>query len=132
MIELISKLQDCNAELCAMFFNYTGALQRDAQPQPVNELPLQNDKTESTQDPPSKPDLGLQVVQLSKQFDDLLSYLPLSMPDRDSQLQNILQLQERVLKGRQQVEQASREAREELECLQAIHGVLADDKLTAK
>lgn len=39
--DLITQLQECNAELCAHLFNFTGAIQRDAPPLSVGEEPLE-------------------------------------------------------------------------------------------
>ena len=60
-VDTISQLQECNAELCAMFFNYAGALQRDAPPQAVNELPVQNGSTSGAPTVASIPELASQV-----------------------------------------------------------------------
>ncbi len=60
--DLISQLQDCNAELCAHFFNFTGAIQRDATPASVSEEPL-----EAPQPPAAGPDTIAQVPELAAQ-----------------------------------------------------------------
>lgn len=59
--DTISQLQECNAELCAMFFNYAGALQRDAPPQAVNDLPVQPKSSSGAHTVASIPDLAAQV-----------------------------------------------------------------------
>lgn len=60
-VDTISQLQECNAELCAMFFNYAGALQRDAPPQAVNELPVQHGSNSGAHTVASIPELASQV-----------------------------------------------------------------------
>lgn len=112
-----------------MFFNYAGALQRDAQPQPVNELSLQNHQDGTAPSLATTPDLASQVVQLSKQFDELVANLPHSMPQSNTQLQNIVRLQAQVHEGRKRLEEERCDALQELKAVQSIHGILADDKL---
>lgn len=73
--DLISQLQDCNAELCSHFFNFTGAIQRDATPASVGEEPA-----EAPQPPAAGPDTIAQVPELAAQVHmRIFLMLPLEM-----------------------------------------------------
>ncbi len=72
---------------------------------------------------------ALQVVRLSKQFDELAGHLPEKLPPRDAQLQTILSLQERVLAGRKDLERELEAASSQLQLVQRLYGQLADDRL---
>ena len=40
--DLITQLQECNADMCAHLFNFTGALQRDALPMSIGDESLES------------------------------------------------------------------------------------------
>lgn len=73
--------------------------------------------------------LCLQIVQLSKQFDQLVAHLPESMPPREQQVQTIMKLQEEVEAGRQQLLAELEAAGLQLQQAQHLYGQLADDRL---
>ena len=62
MGDLITQLQDSNAELCSLFFNYTGAIQRDARPLAVNEEPVEGAGSAT-----AGPDTMAQIPELASQ-----------------------------------------------------------------
>jgi hypothetical protein len=71
----------------------------------------------------------LQIVHLSKQFDDLASHLPDAMPPRSEQLQSIVGLQEEAEAGRQQLLAECETAKTQLQHAHQLYGHLADDRL---
>mmetsp|Transcript_15444 Transcript_15444/g.46599 ORF Transcript_15444/g.46599 Transcript_15444/m.46599 type:complete len:141 (+) Transcript_15444:151-573(+) len=127
--DTISQLQECNAELCAMFFNYAGALQRDAPPQAVNDFPVQLKSSSGAHTVASIPELAAQIVQSCKQFDELAQSLPEKLPMREEQLQTILSLQEQVLEGRKVLAAELALTQQQLRAVQDMYGALADAKL---
>lgn len=73
--------------------------------------------------------LFLQIVRLSKQFDELTTHLPEAMPPREQQLQTIMRLQEEVEVGRQELLAELEAAGRQLQQAQQLYGHLADDRL---
>jgi hypothetical protein len=45
--DLITQLQECNADICGHLFNFTGALQRDALPLSIGDEPLESSSAAS-------------------------------------------------------------------------------------
>ena len=70
----------------------------------------------------------LQIVHLSKQFDDLASHLPDAMPPRSEQLQSIVGLQEEAEAGRQLLLTELEMAKKQLQHAHQLYGHLADDR----
>jgi hypothetical protein len=73
--------------------------------------------------------VGLQIVHLSKQFDDLASHLPDAMPPQSEQLQAIVGLQEEAEAGRQLLLAELETAKTQLQHAHQLFGHLADDRL---
>lgn len=73
-VDLVTQIQDHLNDLCAMFFNFAGSLQRDAAAAAVGE--------EAVPEQPAgvpKHDIKAmadQIVQASKQLDELICQLP--------------------------------------------------------
>lgn len=74
----------------------------------------------------------MQIVHLSKQFDELASHLPEAMPLREERLQTVLKLQEEVTVGRQGLLVEVAAARLQLQQAQQLYGQLADDRLRVR
>ena len=88
--DLVTQIQDHLNGLCSMFFNFAGALQRDAAPARVSDEPL----AEPSASRPKHDVKGMatQLAQASKQLDKLIEQLPFINQTEQEQLQHIAQL----------------------------------------
>ena len=68
-------------------------------------------------------------MKLTKQFDELVGKLPEALPSRKEHLRLILELQERALKGRQELEAELVLTSMHLQHVQQLFAQLADDRL---
>lgn len=88
--DLVTQIQDNLGDLCAMFFNFAGALQRDAAPistsgEVVTDISTARPKHDVQA-------MASQIAQASKQLDELIGQLPTLDEAEQEQLQKILRL----------------------------------------
>ena len=88
--DLITQIQDHLTGLCSMFFNFAGALQRDAGPvcvadEPEPEMGVTRPKHNITE-------MAAQIAVASKQLDELIGKLPSISRTEQQQLQAIAKL----------------------------------------
>ena len=88
--DLVTQIQDHLNGLCSMFFNFAGALQRDAAPvsvagEPAPEAPANRQKHDIKE-------MATQIAQASKQLDELIGRLPSLTQTEQEQLQDIAKL----------------------------------------
>ena len=85
--DLVTQIQDHLNGLCSMFFNFAGALQRDAAPVRVADEP-EPEHTSSRVKHDIK-DMASQLAQASKQLDQLIEQLPSITKAEQEQLQAV-------------------------------------------
>ncbi|GBG70444.1 hypothetical protein CBR_g6572 [Chara braunii] len=92
-MDVVSQLQDQANHMASLFFNYVGALQRDAPPVRLGDEPPP---------PPPPPEVDVKgqgkmmataVVQAAKTFDALVGALPVTAGGEEEQLKRIAELQ---------------------------------------
>ncbi|CAL8460579.1 g108 [Coccomyxa elongata] len=126
--DLVTQLQDQLSALCSLFFNFTGALQRDAPPVSVRGEPVE--PVVNAQDTPAQVGaMAEQVVTASKVLDDLIAHLPDISATEEDQLEAIINLQIKNDKVGVELRDMQKAAHFQLQKVQALFGVLADDAL---
>ncbi|BDA41651.1 probable mediator of RNA polymerase II transcription subunit 21 [Coccomyxa sp. Obi] len=126
--DLVTQLQDQLSVLCSLFFNFTGALQRDAPPVSVRGEPV--DPIANAQDTPAQVGaMAEQIVSASKVLDDLIAHLPDISATEEDQLEAIVNLQLENDKVGDELRDMQKVAEFELQKVQAVFGILADDAL---
>ena len=88
--DLVTQIQDHLNALCSMFFNFSGALQRDAPPARVADEALA--EPSGVRPKHDIKAMALQVAQASKQLDTLIAQLPSITQTEPDQLQHIAHL----------------------------------------
>lgn len=88
--DLISQIQEHLNGLCAMFFNYAGALQRDAAPSSTADEPVAESTAASRRHDVKA--MALDIAQASKQLDQLIVQLPSISETEAQQLQRLSRL----------------------------------------
>lgn len=88
--DLVTQIQDHLNGLCSMFYNFTGALQRDAAPRPVADEPAP--EASGSHPKHNVKEMAGQLAQASKQLDDMIGQLPAIDRTEDEQLQALTHL----------------------------------------
>lgn len=126
--DLVTQLQDQLSLLCSLFFNFTGALQRDAPPVSVRGEPVES--VVNAQDTPAQVGaMAEQVVSASRVLDELIANLPDISATEEDQLKTIVNLQVENDRIGVELRNMQKAAQVELQKVQALFGVLADDAL---
>ncbi|KAK9813939.1 hypothetical protein WJX73_005732 [Symbiochloris irregularis] len=126
-VDLITQIQDHLNDLCAMFFNFAGSLQRDAAAVAVGE--------EQVPDQPvgvPKHDIkamATQIVQASKQLDELICQLPELSLTEGQQLDKISRVKSASESQGQELREAVQLAEGRLALVQDMFAALADEVL---
>ncbi|KAM5568579.1 mediator of RNA polymerase II transcription subunit 21-like [Rosa sericea] len=144
-MDAISQLQEQVNKIATIAFTTIGTLQRDAPPvrispnypeseaaPPPNPNPNPNPTDDATDFAMQPKLMSADLVKAAKQFDALVSALPLSEGGEEAQLKRIAELQaENSLVG-QQLEKQLEAAERELEEVRELFGQAADHCLNLK
>ncbi|KAL1196374.1 Mediator of RNA polymerase II transcription subunit 21 [Cardamine amara subsp. amara] len=137
-MDIISQLQEQVNTIAAITFNAFGTLQRDAPPvqlspnypEPPATITTATDDASAFPEQPKQLSVGL--VKAAKQFDALVSALPLSEGGEEAQLKRIAELQvENDFIG-QELQKQLEAAEKELKQVQELFGQAADNCLNMK
>ena len=88
--DLVTEIQARLNEICAMFFNFAGALQRDAAPTAVLDEPVS--ETVNARPKHDIREMALQIAQASKLLDGLIEQLPSLTQTEQEQLQRVAKI----------------------------------------
>ncbi|MCL7036908.1 hypothetical protein MKW94_028028 [Papaver nudicaule] len=135
-MDIISQLQEQANTIASLAFNTFGTLQRDAPPvrlSPNYPEPPANTATETPADIAEQPKLmSAALVKAAKQFDVLVSALPVSEGDEEAQLKRIAELQEENEEVGQELQNQLEAAETELKQVQGLFNEAADNCLNLK
>mmetsp|Transcript_6425 Transcript_6425/g.40139 ORF Transcript_6425/g.40139 Transcript_6425/m.40139 type:complete len:136 (+) Transcript_6425:2771-3178(+) len=95
MNDVVGQLQEEVNHLCALMYNYTGSLQRDAPPASLGDEPAGSGPVPNYDVPKETRGMAKAVVQASKTIDEIIRTLP-PIDSEEEQVQRILELQVRV------------------------------------
>ncbi|KAI3851228.1 hypothetical protein MKX03_002216 [Papaver bracteatum] len=135
-MDIISQLQEQANTIASLAFNTFGTLQRDAPPvrlSPNYPEPPANTTTETPADIAEQPKLmSAALVKAAKQFNVLLSALPVSEGDEEGQLKRIAELQAENEEVGQELQNQLEAAETELRQVQGLFNEAADNCLNLK
>ncbi|KAI3852094.1 hypothetical protein MKW98_020093 [Papaver atlanticum] len=135
-MDIISQLQEQANTIASLAFNTFGTLQRDAPPvrlSPNYPEPPANTTTETPADIAEQPKLmSAALVKAAKQFDVLVSALPVSEGDEEAQLKRIAELQAENEEVGQELQNQLEAAETELRQVQGLFNEAADNCLNLK
>ena len=131
-VDTVTEAQRQLAVLGSHFYATIGALQRDAPPLPVKGEPLLGNPS-SLQTPISEQTrvMAQQVVQASKQFENLVLSLPDQLEPESQQLATLQDLQRKHTEASQALEQSLQQAQDILVEVQDAFADNADRQLQA-
>ncbi|XAR65633.1 hypothetical protein NMG60_11009806 [Bertholletia excelsa] len=136
MMDIISQLQEQVNTIAALAFNTFGTLQRDAPPvrlSPNYPEPPANNPAEDAANVAEQPKLmSSALVKAAKQFDALVSALPLSEGGEEAQLKRIAELQAENDAIGQELQRQLEAAEKELKQVQELFSQAADNCLNLK
>ncbi|KAM7264036.1 hypothetical protein ACFE04_001719 [Oxalis oulophora] len=143
-MDIISQLQDQANLIANIAFNTFGTLQRDAPPGRLSaNYPEPPPPTNPPANPPSTDDpssnvadqpklMSAELVKAAKQFDLLVSALPLSEGGEEAQLRRIAELQAENDAVGQELQRELEAAEKELRMVQELFSEAADNCLNMK
>ncbi|KAI3980512.1 hypothetical protein MKX01_008929 [Papaver californicum] len=135
-MDIISQLQEQANTIASLAFNTFGTLQRDAPPvrlSPNYPEPPASTTTETPADIAKQPKLmSAALVKAAKQFDVLVSALPVSEGDEEAQLKRIAELQAENEEVGQELQNQLEAAETELKQVQGLFNEAADNCLNLK
>ncbi|XP_047332923.1 mediator of RNA polymerase II transcription subunit 21 [Impatiens glandulifera] len=135
-MDIISQLQEQVNTIAALAFNTFGTLQRDAPPVQLSpnypEPPPANPTEDSTNLAEQPKLMSASLVKAAKQFDALVSALPLLEGGEEGQIQRIAQLQAENDAIGQELEKQLQAAEEELKQVQDLFKEATDNCMNLK
>ncbi|KAJ7970899.1 mediator of RNA polymerase II transcription subunit 21-like [Quillaja saponaria] len=136
-MDIISQLQEQLNLIASLAFNTIGTLQRDAPPVRLSpnypEPPASANPTEETANFAEQPKLmSAALVKAAKQFDALVSALPISEGGEEAQLKRIAELQAENDVIGQELQKQLEAAENELKHVQELFSQASDNCLNLK
>ncbi|XP_077243605.1 mediator 21 isoform X2 [Tasmannia lanceolata] len=134
-MDIISQLQEQVNTIAALAFNTFGTLQRDAPPvrlSPNYPEPPANPSEDAINLAEQPKAMSAALVRAAKQFDVLVSALPLSEGGEEAQLKRIAELQAENEAVGQELQKQLEAAEEELKQVQELFNQAADNCLNLK
>lgn len=137
--ELLTQLQDRLNNLCTMFFDFVGSLQRDAWPLPVSKDPNEAVAPPSRPPQPGEPPFDAEAVTarmaalLVEEFqatEKLIKCIPEEAAPEDEHYERIKRLQQEDVELSRQLAAAAAQAEAQLAELQRMFAALARQRLS--